>query len=82
MELLIAQAEAGDKRKNAATLKELNASEKCIAELSVIFKRLDEDKVPVRVNFSDWNEKNFYANRASLSYMSIYRSVMGSVAPF
>ncbi len=27
MELLIAQAEAGDKRKNAATLKELNASE-------------------------------------------------------
>lgn len=82
MELLIAQAEAGDKRKNAATLKELNASEKCIAELSVIFKRLYEDKVPVRVNYSDWNEKNFYANRASLSYMSIDRSVMGIVAPF
>ena len=59
MELLIAQAEAGDKRKNAVTLKELNAAEKRIAELSVIFKRLYEDKVPVRVNFSDWNEKNF-----------------------
>lgn len=82
MELLSAQTEAGDKRKNAATLKELNAAEKRIAELSVIFKRLYEDKVPVRVNYSDWNEKNFYANRASLSYMSIYRSVMGSVAPF
>ena len=39
-------------------------------------------KVPVRVNYSDWNEKNFYANRASLSYMSIDRSVMGGVAPF
>ena len=82
MERLIAQAEAGDKQKNAATLKELNAAEKRIAELSVIFKRLYEDKVPVRVNYSDWNEKNFNANRASLSYMSIYRSVMGSVAPF
>lgn len=82
MERLIAQAEAGDKQKNAVTLKELNAAEKRIAELSVIFKRLYEDKVPVRVIHSDWNEKNFYANRASLSYMSIDRSVMGSVAPF
>ena len=48
MELLSAQAEAGDKRKNAATLKELNASEKCIAELSVIFKRLYESKPPAK----------------------------------
>ena len=53
-----------------------------LSSASSIFLYRGAKKVPVRVNYSDWNEKNFNANRASLSYMSIDRSVMGSVAPF
>lgn len=56
MELLIAQTEAGDKRKNAATLKELSAAEKRIAELSVIFKRLYEDNVCGRISDERFTE--------------------------
>lgn len=56
MELLIAQTEAGDKRKNVATLKELNAAEKRIAELSVIFKRLYEDNVCGRISDERFTE--------------------------
>lgn len=56
MELLIAQTEAGDKRKHAATLKELNAAEKRIAELSVIFKRLYEDNVCGRISDERFTE--------------------------
>lgn len=56
MELLSAQTEAGDKRKNAATLKELSAAEKRIAELSVIFKRLYEDNVCGRISDERFTE--------------------------
>ena len=42
MKLLIEQNEDGGKRRNAAKKKELEASEKRIAELSAIFKRLYE----------------------------------------
>ena len=56
MERLIAQAEAGDKQKNAVTLKELNAAEKRIAELSVIFKRLYEDNVCGRISDGRFTE--------------------------
>lgn len=56
MELLIAQTEAGDKRKNAAMLKELNAAEKRIAELSAIFKRLYEDNVCGRISDERFTE--------------------------
>ena len=54
MELLI--AEAGDKRKNAAMLKELDAAEKRIAELSVIFKRLYEDNGCGRISDERFTE--------------------------
>ena len=43
MKLLIEQNEDGDRRRNAAKKKELEAAEKRIAELSAIFKRLYED---------------------------------------
>ena len=70
MELLIAQAEAGDKRKNAVTLKELNAAEKRIAgrklkstillsENSIYPHRGTKENVPARANCPDWNEKIF-----------------------
>ena len=45
MKLLIEQNEDGDRRRNAAKKKELEAAEKRIAELSAIFKRLYEDSV-------------------------------------
>lgn len=45
-----------NKRKNAATLKELNATEKRIAELSVIFKRLYEDNVCGRISDERFTE--------------------------
>ena len=56
MQLLIAQTEAGDKRKNAAMQKELNAAEKRITELSVVFKRLYEDNVCGRISDERFTE--------------------------
>ena len=49
MKLLIEQNEDGDRRRNAAKKKELEATEKRIAELSAIFKRLYEDSVLGRI---------------------------------
>ena len=50
MKLLIEQNEDGDRRRNAAKKKELEAAEKRIAELSAIFKRLYEDSVTGRIS--------------------------------
>ena len=50
MKLLIEQNEDGGKRRNAAKKKELDATEKRIAELSAIFKRLYEDSVTGRIS--------------------------------
>ena len=50
MKQLIQQGEDGDKRRNAAKKKELEAAEKRITELSAIFKRLYEDSVAGRIS--------------------------------
>ena len=56
MKLLIEQNEDGDRRRNAAKKKELEAAEKRIAELSAIFKRLDEDSVTGRISDERFTE--------------------------
>ncbi len=56
MKLLIEQNEDGGKRRNAAKKKELEASEKRIAELSAIFKRLYEDSVTGRISDERFTE--------------------------
>ena len=56
MKLLIEQNEDGGKRRNAAKKKELEASEKRIAELSAIFKRLYEDSVTGRISDERFSE--------------------------
>ena len=56
MKLLIAQNEDGDRRRNAAKKKELEAAEKRIAELSAIFKRLYEDSVTGRISDERFTE--------------------------
>jgi len=56
MKLLIEQNEDGDRRRNAAKKKELEAAEKRIAELSAIFKRLFEDSVTGRISDERFTE--------------------------
>ena len=56
MKLLIEQNEDGDRRRNAAKKKELEAAEKRIAELSAIFKRLYEDSVSGRISDERFTE--------------------------
>ena len=56
MKLLIEQNEDGGRRRNAAKKKELDAAEKRIAELSVIFKRLYEDNVTRKISDSRFME--------------------------
>ena len=56
MKLLIEQNEDGDRRRNAAMKKELEAAEKRIAELSAIFKRLYEDSVTGRISDERFTE--------------------------
>ena len=56
MKLLIEQNEDGDRRRNAANKKELEAAEKRIAELSAIFKRLYEDSVTGRISDERFTE--------------------------
>ncbi|MBT9828911.1 DUF4368 domain-containing protein [Enterocloster bolteae] len=56
MKLLIKQNEDGDRRRNAAKKKELEAAEKRIAELSAIFKRLYEDSVTGRISDERFTE--------------------------
>ena len=56
MKLLIEQIEDGDRRRNAAKKKELEAAEKRIAELSAIFKRLYEDSVTGRISDERFTE--------------------------
>ena len=56
MKLLIEQNEDGDRRRNAAKKKELEAAEKRIAELSAIFKRLYEDSVTWRISDERFTE--------------------------
>ena len=56
MKLLIEQNEDGDRRRNAAKKKELEAAEKRIAELSAIFKRLYEDSVTRRISDERFTE--------------------------
>ena len=56
MKLLIEQNEDGDRRRNAAKKKELEAAEKPIAELSAIFKRLYEDSVTGRISDERFTE--------------------------
>ena len=56
MKLLIEQTEDGDRRRNAAKKKELEAAEKRIAELSAIFKRLYEDSVTGRISDERFTE--------------------------
>ena len=56
MKLLIEQNEDGDRRRNAAKKKELEAAEKRIAELSAIFKRLYEDSVTGRISDESFTE--------------------------
>ena len=46
----------GDRRRNAAKKKELEAAEKRIAELSAIFKRLYEDSVTGRISDERFTE--------------------------
>ena len=55
---MIEQNEDGGKRRNAAKKKELEATEKRIAELSAIFKRLyeDRDRKSTRLNSSHMSE--------------------------
>ena len=56
MKLIIEQNEDGDRRRNAAKKKELEAAEKRIAELSAIFKRLYEDSVTGRISDERFTE--------------------------
>ena len=56
MKLLIEQNEDGDRSRNAAKKKELEAAEKRIAELSAIFKRLYEDSVTGRISDERFTE--------------------------
>ena len=56
MKLLIEQNEDGDRRRDAAKKKELEAAEKRIAELSAIFKRLYEDSVTGRISDERFTE--------------------------
>ena len=56
MKLLMAQSEAGDKRKDAARRKEMDAAQKRITELSNIFKRLYEDSVSGRISDERFTE--------------------------
>ena len=56
MKLLIEQNEDGDRRRNAAKKKALEAAEKRIAELSAIFKRLYEDSVTGRISDERFTE--------------------------
>ena len=56
MKLLIEQNEDGDRRRNAAKKKELEAAERRIAELSAIFKRLYEDSVTGRISDERFTE--------------------------
>lgn len=49
LKLLAQQSEDGDRRKNAAMRKELDAAQKRMKELSAIFKRLYEDSVAGRI---------------------------------
>ena len=56
MKLLFEQNEDGDRRRNAAKKKELEAAEKRIAELSAIFKRLYEDSVTGRISDERFTE--------------------------
>jgi DNA invertase Pin-like site-specific DNA recombinase len=56
MKLLIEQNEDGDRRRNAAKKKELEAAEKRIAELSAIFKRLYEDSVTGHISDERFTE--------------------------
>ena len=56
MKILIEQNEDGDRRRNAAKKKELEAAEKRIAELSAIFKRLYEDSVTGRISDERFTE--------------------------
>ena len=56
MKLLIEKNEDGDRRRNAAKKKELEAAEKRIAELSAIFKRLYEDSVTGRISDERFTE--------------------------
>ena len=58
MKLLIEQNEDGDRRRNAAKKKELEAAEKRIAELSAIFKRLYEDSVTGRISDERFTERS------------------------
>ena len=60
MKLLIEQNEDGDRRRNAAKKKELEATEKRIAELSAIFKRLYEDSVTGRISDERFTELSAY----------------------
>ncbi len=54
--LLMAQNEAGDKRRAYARRKEMDAAEKRIAELGAIFKRLYEDSVIGRISDERFTE--------------------------
>ena len=56
MKLLTEQSEDGNKRRNAAKKKELEAAEKRITELSAIFKRLYEDSVTGRISDERFTE--------------------------
>ena len=56
LKLLLEQNEDGDRRRNAAKKKELEAAEKRIAELSAIFKRLYEDSVTGRISDERFTE--------------------------
>ena len=56
MKQLIQQNEDGDRRRNTARKKELEAAEKRISELSTIFKRLYEDSVTGRISDERFSE--------------------------
>ncbi len=56
VKLLTEQSEDGGKRKNAARKRELEATEKRIAEVSSIFKRLYEDSVSGRISDERFTE--------------------------
>ena len=56
VDLLTEQADAGNRKKNAALRKELDAATRRIAELSSIFKRLYEDSVSGRITDERFTE--------------------------
>ena len=56
VEILNEQAEAGNRKKNAALRKELETANRRIAELSSIFKRLYEDSVSGRISDERFTE--------------------------